>query len=289
MPDGTVLLRKSALGDLVLLGAVSGSVEPPVTVVTSPAYVGLAKQLPGVENVIPWTRELAGSDLPAGRIVDLQGSWRSRALCRGRSNSRIHKHSIRRRARLWFRAIAPRPDVATLYAEACGVAPAPPPWITGSSVRDTLAVIPGAAWATKRWEANRFMAVGRAWSGPVVVLGGPGEEDLVSRVSKGIPGASAVAERGFARTLEVLKRTQIAVAGDSGLAHLAGACGAQVIGLFGPTHPDDGFFVYPGRVVQRALRCRPCTLHRQPVCPKGHHRCMDLDVEAVLEAIACVG
>jgi heptosyltransferase-2 len=164
--------------------------------------------------------------------------------------------------------------------------PAPPPWFDLPTLpRDALALVPGAAFAPKRWKIERFGAVGRAWDGPVIVLGGPGEEELVASVSRDVPGSEPICEAGFDRTLEALARTRVAVAGDTGLMHLAGACGAAVVALFGPTHPSDGFFVYPGEVVQRDRWCRPCTLHRRASCPLGHGACMDLPGEAVIAAV----
>jgi len=125
----------------------------------------------------------------------------------------------------------------------------------------------------------------------VHVLGGPGEEALVAEVAAAVPGSVATCEAGFERTLDVLAGCAVAVAGDTGLMHLAGACGVAVVALFGPTHPDDGFFVYPrGSVVERDLPCRPCTLHRIEACPKGHHGCMDISVDEVWKAVrACAG
>ncbi len=277
-----VLLRRGALGDVVLLGAVTSRIGPCV-VVTDPRWVPLAGRLRGVVSALPWP------EIPAGEVFDLQGSLGSRWLAP--TAARIDKRSIRRRLRLLWSGFPARPPVPALYGEACGVLPAPPPWFDLPLLpRDALALIPGAAFGAKRWRPERFAAVGRAWEGPVVVLGGPGEERLVDQVAAGVPGAEPIVEVGFARTLEVLARTRVAVAGDTGLMHLAGAAGAAVVALFGPTHPSDGFFVYPGGFVQRELWCRPCTLHRRERCPLGHHRCMDLTPEAVNAVIrACAG
>jgi len=41
--EGTVLVRLSSLGDVVLLGAITGNVPGPVTVVTSPGLASLVE------------------------------------------------------------------------------------------------------------------------------------------------------------------------------------------------------------------------------------------------------
>jgi len=281
--EGTVLLRRSALGDVVLLGAITAAVPRPVTVVTDPRYSELAARLRGVDRVLPW-----GSPLPAGRVIDLQGSWETRRM---RCDARLRKRSLARRRWLWWGGPAPRPPVPMIYGEAAGVVARPPPWIDmPRRPRDTLALLPGAAWVPKRPPEALLVACGVAWEGPVVVLGGPDEGDLVARVAAQVPGAEAFTEQGFQGTLERLAGVRVAVGGDSGLTHVAGACGASVVAFFGPTHPDDGFFVYPGEVVQRALSCRPCSLHRVRSCRQGDRLCMDLSTEAAVRAVQrCAG
>lgn len=276
--SGTVLVRRRALGDVVLLGAITAAVEPPVTVVTDPPYVALAARLRGVTRAVAF-----GDDVGPGRVVDLQRDIRTlRAFPWAR---KVRKHSAARWLRLQGFGSG-RPTVPELYARAAGVAPSPPPWFdVPDGPRDGLALIPGASCAPKAWDAERFVAVGRAWPGPVWVLGGPGEEALVERVRRGILGARGVCERGFDATLAALARCGVAVGGDTGLLHLAAACGARPVALFGPTHPDDGFFPYDGVVLQLELPCRPCARHRVDACAVGHRGCMDQAVDDVM--VAC--
>ncbi|MEZ4321045.1 MAG: glycosyltransferase family 9 protein [Myxococcota bacterium] len=280
-----VLIRPGRLGDVVLLGAVTGSL--PCVVATEDRYAPLAARLKGVERVIP----LASVRDEPGLLVDLQGSLRTRWLCRGRAHRTIHKRGLRRR--LWLRTgwpDPPRPDVPHVYAEAAGVPVAPLPWIeVPDRPRTALGIAPGAAFAPKRWRPDHFSALGRQWDGPVTVFGGPGEEGLVRFVSAGIPGSRRVIEAGFTETIDALASVAVMVAGDTGLMHLAGATGARVVALFGPTHPSDGFFVYPGTALGRTLPCRPCALHRVDRCRVGHHGCMAHPVDDVLAAVRASG
>ena len=157
-----------------------------------------------------------------------------------------------------------------------------------------LALAPGAAHATKRWPiahwadlATRLEAQGTA---DLVVLGGP--EDVAAGAAIAAAAPSRTVNLAGALTLRetaaVLKRARAAVAGDTGLLHLATAVGTPVVGLYGPTVEAFGFFPYRGRatVLQRDLPCRPCSSHGGPACPLGHHRCLaDLDPTAVLHAL----
>lgn len=294
----TVLVRRSSLGDVVLLGAVTKALGD-VTVVTAPEWASVAARLVGVRRVVAWPREAPLREVVAaagpGRWIDLQGSARSVALCaHAGGDARIRKHSIRRRLRLGAlgrRLVAPRPRVTTSYAEACGVLPAEAPWIDVPAVtRDALVLLPGASAWTKRWPPDRFAAAGRAFNGPVVVAGSLAETDLVRTVAAAVPGSVTVAERGFSATIDALSRARVAVGNDSGLLHLAAACGVPVVAVFAGTHPDDGFFVHRGEVVQRDLACRPCSLHGRGGCPLGHGACRDVDAVDVIAAMRrCAG
>lgn len=283
MADGTVLLRRRALGDVVLLGAITGSVPGPVTVATDPAYVALAERLIGVDRAVPFGTKLTG------RIIDLQRD--PQTLLAHPLARKLRKHSLSRWRMLWGLG-GGRPTVPELYARAAGVQPRPPPWLDlPACERDTLVLVPGAATAPKRWAPWRFSAVGRSWTGPVAVLGGPGEQALCDEVARGIPHASVLCEEGFTQTLELLARAKVVVAADTGLMHLGAAAGARVVGLFGPTDERDGFFPYrDGQTVSLELPCRPCTRHRVAACAQGHHGCMGQDVPTVLRAVAaCAG
>lgn len=269
MPDGTVLVRRRALGDVVLLGAVTAALGD-ATVLTEPRYVEVAARLRGVVRAAPLGTEVRG------RVVDLQ---RDAVTCRAFPlATRLRKHTLRRWLGLG------RPLVTDLYAGACGVRARPPPWIDAPG-GDGLALIPGASCAPKRWRPERWAAVGRAWEGPVVVVGGPGEEGLVAEVAARVPHARAVATAGFADAIDALGGCRVAAGGDTGLLHLAAACGARPVVLMGPTSPRDGFFPYDGEALGLDLPCRPCARHRVERCRTGHHGCMDLPVADVIAAV----
>lgn len=287
------LIRFSSLGDVVLTAGLTGPLGP-VTYITSERYRPLVERFEGVVEVIGLApgesvASLAARVPPCTRAVDLHGSLRSMALCArlGGATRRLDKARLARWRRVAWKSEAPLPTVVERYAAACGIEPAPRPWIRLERHPEALGLVPGAAHATKAWPAERFAEVGRRWPGPVLVLGGPGEEALVDGVVRAIGDrAEAVVERGFDRTLGALARCRAVVAGDTGLMHLAGACGVPVVGLFGPTTSGDGFWCHPGQPVELPIPCRPCARYGGPRCPIGDHRCMrDLDSARVIAAV----
>ncbi len=292
----TVVVRFSSLGDVVLAGAVTGALAP-VVFVTRDRYAAVAGRLPGVARVEALTDgEGIGSlaaRLPAGAPrVDLQASPRSWALAlrSGGAWRRIRRDTLARHLRVAVKT-TPGAGVVARYAAAARVPAAQPPWIPSPGPHDALLVAPGSTWATKRWPPGRFAEVAAGWDGPVVVLGGSGEEGLCAAVAGAVgPRAEAVAGPGFAGVLAALGRGRVARANDAGLAHLAAAAGVPTVVVFGATTSADGFWDDRCTAVEADVECRPCARFGRGACPFGDHRCMDLvPVPAVAAAVRRAG
>jgi len=151
---------------------------------------------------------------------------------------------------------------------------------------------PGAIYGpAKRWAPERFAEVGRALrdSGhAIAVCGTAAEQSDAQQVASAIGHrAVSLAGRTSLPALAALcARAALAVCNDSGLAHLAAACGARTVVIFGST--SSAWTAPRGqvRVVQRAPVCSPCF---QRTCRIGY-RCLAAiearDVLAACEATA---
>ena len=278
------LVRLSSLGDVVLASAVTAPLGR-VGFITQPRYHSLVERFRGVQRVLGPQDKAAFE-----RVVDLQSSPRSRVICAGLSApvSRVKMHRLERWTRVAFKVPQRIPLVVERYAEAAGVQLAQRPWIELERDPQRVALVPGAAHATKRWPAEHWIELARGLDRPWV-LGGPDEAQLVERVAAE-GGGEPLVERGFERTLLALSSTRVLIAGDTGLLHLAAACGVPVVGLFGPTHSADGFWCHPGSAVELDLPCRPCSKHGGPTCPHGDLACLSsLKPSQVLQAVASTG
>lgn len=103
------------------------------------------------------------------------------------------------------------------------------------------ALLPGASNnPAKRYPAAAYGEVARRLlgSGVVpVVLGGPGDEELVAALSR-VPGVRlAPLALPLDLAAAVLAACDVAVGNDSGLTHLAAAVGCPTVALYGPTDP----------------------------------------------------
>jgi ADP-heptose:LPS heptosyltransferase len=128
---------------------------------------------------------------------------------------------------------------------------------------------------TKRWPADRFVALGGALQSQghaVILTGGPGEEPLVETIAKAMPGAIAVTGLSIPELAELIRGSSGYIGNDSGPMHLATAVGAPTVAIWGSSssvrwHP----WGVDHRVVQNAFACNPCPGYRclvadSPLC-----------------------
>lgn len=113
----------------------------------------------------------------------------------------------------------------------------------GWSGRRPLALVPVASHSLKRWPLERYLEAARRASAaaprPVLVFVGP-EEGLGRRaraLAADLPLEVFGVEK-LHRTAAVLGRCAAVAGNDTGLLHVAGACGVPVVGVFGPTDPE---------------------------------------------------
>ncbi len=147
--------------------------------------------------------------------------------------------------------------------------------------RPMVSIAPGAAHATKRWPQNYWVDLARRITptgADVAVLGGPADTELARRIAE-LGGANVISvagSLGLQETGAVIRRSEVLIAGDTGVMHMGTGVGTPVVALFGPTVRQFGFFPYrsDAGVVELDLPCRPCSAHGTARCPLGHHRCM---------------
>jgi heptosyltransferase-2 len=151
-------------------------------------------------------------------------------------------------------------------------------WGAGSA---PIAMVPGAAHETKRWPEAHWLELHdrlRGMGRRLVYFGLEPDRARVPRLAAKValdPESRWVIER-LPRVAALMSHCGAAVAGDTGLMHLAAARGRRVVALFGSTAPELGFPpAGPGHAVLcRHEPCQPCTLHGRERCPKRHFRCM---------------
>jgi heptosyltransferase-2 len=146
---------------------------------------------------------------------------------------------------------------------------------------------PGATFGiAKQWYPERFIALGKKLSphGKIVVVGGPAEAELGSRIASSIPHAIHFSGKtSLSQLAAILSRCRLFVTNDTGPMHVADALGIPIVAIFGPTDPVvTPPFGKTHTIVRKEIECSPC-LKRE--CPLHHHHCMKwIEVDDVLQA-----
>jgi heptosyltransferase-2 len=150
-----------------------------------------------------------------------------------------------------------------------------------------IAVHPGGHHATQRWPVERFADVAVALAvrrgGRVVILSGPGEEELVRALYRcGSEHSVIVPAVDVLSLAAVLGCCDVLLANNSGPLHLAAAVGLRTVSVMGPTDPVRFWPMGREQSVFRLpdLACSPCSRGR---C--GPHDCLrGIGVSEVLDA-----
>ncbi len=114
---------------------------------------------------------------------------------------------------------------------------------TGLSPQRLVLLHPGSGGHAKCWHLDNFMAVARALVKqdyrPVFLLG-PAEEQRLpcNHIDELRKIAPVLTDLSLERVLAVLSVTRTFIGNDSGITHLAAACGVHTLVLFGATCPD---------------------------------------------------
>jgi heptosyltransferase III len=132
-----------------------------------------------------------------------------------------------------FHRALPPPDnnihAVDFYLEQVGGAPGAIPHLPFERRDEGFAVIhPFSGSRRKNWPMERFREVGALLSATLPVFWCAGPEE---------PLNDAVRFEDLGALASWLARASILVSNDSGIAHLAAACGVPVLTLFGPTNP----------------------------------------------------
>lgn len=126
-----------------------------------------------------------------------------------------------------------------------------------------------------------FPSLSRELEGPVRVFCGPGEERMV----EGVRGEATVG-LPLDQLVRVLARCRVLVSNDTGVAHLAAACGARVVVVHGSTTASRTGVAGAVPVEGPDLPCRPCYRKRcRLVGPTDPVPCLQVPQARVLEAL----
>ena len=133
-----------------------------------------------------------------------------------------------------------------------------------ASVGNPMALLsPGGGWENKLYPPQLWGEVANGLAAlqlAPVVLWAPGEEELAGQVIEASGGVARRAPASSVLELAALaKDCRLFLAADTGPLHIAGAMGAPLVAVFGPTDPArNGPWSKDDEVVRRIPACAPC-------------------------------
>lgn len=156
-----------------------------------------------------------------------------------------------------------------------------------------VALVVGAAHATKALTAEKAAQIIEDLDVPVVLVGGPADKDkgeMILALSDGKDVSNSCGSYNLEQSASVLKHAQAVITPDTGMMHIASALQTPVISIWGNTVPEFGMYPYipmqkeiVHNVEVKELGCRPCSKIGHPQCPKKHFNCINnIDVEEVV-------
>ncbi len=139
---------------------------------------------------------------------------------------------------------------------------------------------PGASKNTKKWTKEGFGELANLIyekSGKkTVLIGGKEDIELCSEIDK-ISGGHTINMAGklsLKQSGALLSKALFLVTNDSGPFHIARGVKCKTFVIFGPTSPEMFDFGNNTILIDKNIKCSPCSLHGDKECPKGHFDCM---------------
>jgi len=159
-----------------------------------------------------------------------------------------------------------------------------------------ISIVIGGQHSTKIMPPEKVAEIISRINNPIVLLGGKEDRvrgDEIIKLGQDSDIINTCGELNLNQSASLLRSSEVVIANDTGLMHIAAAFHKKTISIWGNTVPGFGMYPYmPGEeekvVISEVsgLKCRPCSKLGYSKCPKKHFRCMmDQDVDAIIEKV----
>lgn len=155
-----------------------------------------------------------------------------------------------------------------------------------------VALVIGAAHATKRLPMEKLRALCQEIKNPIVLLGGPTDENTARQIAEGLDQVhNLCGSLRLHQSADLLRQAGVVISHDTGLMHMAAALRKPIVSVWGNTVPSFGMYPYlPGQqelhtaFEVKHLACRPCSKIGYQECPQKHFNCMQQqDIVAIAQ------
>jgi heptosyltransferase-2 len=163
-----------------------------------------------------------------------------------------------------------------------------------------IAIVIGASYFTKKLPVYKLQELCKAIDHPIMLLGAKEEFTEGEQIASFDPIKvyNACGKFSLHESADLVRRSKLVIAHDTGLMHIAAALKKPVIAIWGSTTPSFGMVPYYGEnylsnhglpyddVQVHKLWCRPCTKFGRKKCPQGHFKCMKkISIEEIVRKV----
>jgi ADP-heptose:LPS heptosyltransferase len=163
-----------------------------------------------------------------------------------------------------------------------------------------VAIVIGASYYTKKLPVYKLQELCQKLDHPIILLGAKEEFAEGEEIRKVDPGKvyNACGKFSLNESADLVRKSKLVIAHDTGLMHIAAALKKPVIAVWGSTTPSFGMVPYYGEnfLLSHArpyddaqvnkLWCRPCTKMGRNSCPQGHFKCMkQMDINDLIRKV----
>lgn len=165
-----------------------------------------------------------------------------------------------------------------------------------SHLHGYIAIVIGAALATKKMPVHKLKELCQAIDHPVILLGGKEDYNDAKEIALVDPIKiyNACGKFNLNESADLVRRSKLVITHDTGMMHIAAALQKPIISVWGNTVPSFGMYPYYGKksnmqydiVEINKLWCRPCSKIGYKKCPRGHFKCMEkIDVKDIVNLV----
>lgn len=157
--------------------------------------------------------------------------------------------------------------------------------LPGTFQKGYIAFIIGARYNTRKMPLEMITAFCNDLNLPVVLLGGPEENENGHYISQRTSAYNACGKFSINQSASIIQQAEVIVTHDTGPMHIAAAFHKKTLSVWGNTIPAFGTAPYMphehSRIFEvQGLRCRPCSASGYKSCPKKHFRCIrDINIQ----------
>lgn len=314
MAKKILIIRLSSLGDIILTSATTNNIalnhpQAEIYFLCKESFRSIASLLPGVDQVVTisdkisflaYTKLLLELDnRNFDLIFDLQGnqrSWWAKKMLTANNKLTYPKRRLERLAAVKGKLpLHPVPHTIDLYnqtVEDAGLnvyCRRPLLKETKPSLeyddffnkhQKIVLIAPGAAHLNKEWGMENFYQVaeklintekiGVLWA---VTKADNERFDIYKKIDSN--HLLKLVDCPMEQLAAYIRKSDLTLANDSGIAHLSSAVNTPVVAIFGPTHPALGFTPRGlfDEIIEVDEPCRPCSLHGKTDCYREERFC----------------